>query len=72
VTDDVEAGGSCAVFLVLFTTVMYLAAVIALAVDPTSRPDYLEGQRQFLTNDNSVAMSQYPYYGIFFFDILTM
>lgn len=71
--------GACfaGVTLIGSLVIMGFSAVIALGVDATSRPDYLAGQAQFLgksTQEYGVnnALSEHPYYGIFFFDILTM
>ncbi|KAK7445708.1 hypothetical protein VKT23_014704 [Stygiomarasmius scandens] len=65
-----------AAFVIFITMLMYLGGVIAIAVDHTSRQDYLRGQHQFLkgpdNNGVSTALSDHPYYGMFFFDILTI
>ncbi|KAJ7835994.1 hypothetical protein B0H13DRAFT_2369044 [Mycena leptocephala] len=61
-----DAGG---VIVVFFTMLMYLGAVIALAVDPISRAAYLNGKKSANTDD---LISAYPYYWMFIFDILIM
>ena len=54
---------------------MYLGGAIALAVDPSSRSEYLIGQDElFHGHDDEPAggnaMARHPYYGLFFCDIL--
>ena len=56
----------CSLTVILITMCMYLGSLIALSVVPTSRADYLAGQ----SDNNSTALTDHPYYGIFVFDII--
>ena len=64
--DRADTAQGCSFIIILITMFMYLGSLIALAVVPTSRADYLAGQR----DKNSTALTDHPYYGIFVFDII--
>ena len=53
---------------------MYTGAIIALSVDPTSRRDYLSGQKEMLNSsaNGDAPITDHPYYGLFFFDLFIM
>jgi len=64
--DRADTAQGCSFIIILITMFMYLGSLIALAVVPTSRADYLAGQR----DNNSTSLTDHPYYGIFVFDII--
>jgi hypothetical protein len=71
--DRAEVAQGLGMLVIFIVALMYLGAIIALAIDPTSRPDYLRGQHQLLKGpDDPNLLNDHPYYGLFFFDLLCM
>ena len=64
--DRAEVAQGCSFTIILITMCMYLGSLIALSVVPTSRADYLAGQR----DNDPTALTDHPYYGMFVFDII--
>lgn len=62
------------VFINMF---LYIAMVIPLSVNPISRPDIKAGHVQFFNHSlsdtqSNLALTEHPYFGLFFFDLLMM
>jgi hypothetical protein len=74
--DDAEGRQALAYVVMFFNLLMHLAIVIPLSLDPTSRPDILGGQGEFLNNsipsDQNTALTDHPYYGLFVCDLIMM